>query len=239
MELNKLEFFMPFIILIGLVFLLYYFKDTFRNNKKLDKSIRIGFGLFFLVVYSSHYILRYNLYGFDTIILPFHLCSVSMFLAIVLSFTKNRTIYTYVIFTGVLGGIISFLTPVIGYDSHYYRYFQFYIAHTLLIITPLYFMFVHNYFPTKKDTIYAFYILQGLAIFMGFFNYFMNTDFMFIFVDPNKIDKFPLIAKFGGIPYYLILVEVVAIGAFYLLYRLCSFIEHFEIRIKEIKYKKV
>lgn len=238
MELSKLEFFMPIILLASAIFLLIYFRKVFINNKTLDRRVRYTVGIIFMMVYLSHYGLRFYHYGFDKLLLPFQLCSISMFLAIILIFTKNRTVYTFVLFAGVLGGIISLFTPIIGYDSTYYRYYQFYIAHSLLIITPIYFMVVHNYFPTKRSTIQAFLILQSLAIFMGVFNYFLNTDFLFIFVDPAKLEKFPAIKMFGGIPYYLILVEITGIIAFYLMFKLTTFICKLQNPVNEIKYRK-
>jgi uncharacterized membrane protein YwaF len=82
-----------------------------------------------------------------------------------------------------------------------------------------------NYIPQGKEIKYSFYILQSIAVFMMVFNYYMNTDFMFLFFDPSKIDKFPAIALFGGIPYYIILVEITAITYFYATNKLIRFIE--------------
>ena len=53
---------------------------------------------------------------------------------------------------------------------------------------------------------------------MVIFNYFNNTDFMFVFVDKAKIEKFPAISSFGGIPFYLIWVEITAIVLFTVIY---------------------
>jgi len=235
-DLSLREYILPFIVLAALLFALIYYKDQLRNNETLQKRIRYGFGLLLAILYSSHFLLRFRLYGLDTIILPFQLCSISMFFAVILMFTKERHIYAFVLYTGVLGGMISLFTPVIGYNSEYYRYYQFYGAHILLVLVPLYFMIVEEYYPSKKDTVIAFGILQVLAIFMGFVNYYMNTDFMFIFVDPTKIDKFPVITHFGGIPWYLFLVEITGIAAFYLLYKVTNFI-HVK-TLNEIEYKK-
>jgi len=235
-DLSLMEYVLPFVVLGFLLFLLIYYKDVLRNDIVLQKRIRYGAGVLLTVLYGSHFILRFALYRFDTIILPFQLCSISMFFAIILIFTKQRHIYAFVLYTGVIGGLISLFTPIMGYNSEFYRYYQFYGAHILLILTPLYFLIIEEYYPTKRDTIVAFGILQTLAIFMGFVNYFMNTDFMFIFVDPAKIEKFPAIDNFGGIPWYLVLVEITGIVAFYLFYKVTNFIQHKH--LNEIEYKK-
>lgn len=237
-DLTPLEFVLPFVVLATLIILIVTLKDTLRSNPVLDRNIRYIAGTLFIVLYSSHYLLRFSIYGFDTLILPFQLCSISMFFAIILLFKENRTIFTFVLYAGVLGGLVSLFTPIIGYDSQYYRYYQFYGAHILLILTPLYFLIVKSYYPTKKETVYAFLMLQVLAVCMGVFNYYLGTDFMFIFVDPSKIDKFPVIQHFGGIPYYLIVVEIVGIILHILLYQATQYIYRMHLRNNLMYYKK-
>ncbi len=43
-------------------------------------------------------------------------------------------------------------------------YYQFYIAHGILILTPIYFLFVHQYIPNLKETVKAFGILQAARV---------------------------------------------------------------------------
>ncbi len=225
-DLNTFEWLFPIFVLFVLIYFLFKYKDTFKNNKLLDKRLRISIGLAFTILYLSHYLLRYAIYGYDTLILPFQLCSISMFLAIILIFTRNRTIYTFVLFTGVAGGLISLFVPIIGYDSNYYRYYQYMLAHGILIITPLYFLAVYGFYPSKRETIYAYIMAQVAAKFMLVFNYFMGTDFMFLFLDPNKANKFPIINDFGGIPLYLIWIELVTIIWFVLAYLGITFLKN-------------
>ncbi len=234
-DLNTVEWLLPIAIIILLAVLIIVFKDKFKNNKQLEKRMRLSIGIFFMIIYLSHYIFRFVLYGFDYILLPFQLCSISMFLAIILLFTKNRTIFTFVLYTGVLGGFISLFFPVIGYDSSFYRYYQYEFAHGLLILTPIYFMAVYDYIPNKKETVYSFLILQAIGIFMVTFNYYIGTDYMFIFINADKIDKFPVIAKFGGIPLYLVWVEIVGITAYFIEYQVI----HFFYKTKKIEEEKI
>jgi len=225
LELNFAELTIPLIIIGVIIYIIYRYKDRFRDNPGLDKKMRYILGTSLLVFYSSHYIFRFALYGFDTIILPFHLCGITMAFAIYLLFTNNKNVYSFVLLTGVIGSLISFMSPVIGYDSSYYRYYQFYFAHGLLLITPLYYFIVHKWYPKGKEVLNGFIILQVLALFMLLFNYINGTDFMFMFLDPAKIDKFPLIRLLGGIPYYLFSVELLGGLYFYGCYKLFSYLD--------------
>jgi len=197
----------------------------FRENNDLDKKVRYSLGVLLFGLYASHFILRFALYGFDTIVLPFHLCSIAMTFAIYLLFTNNKTVYSFVLLTGVLGSVISLVSPVIGYDAMYYRYYQFFFAHGILLITPLYYLLVHGWLPSKKEVLAGYIILQILAKFMLLFNYVMGTDFMFMFLDPSKIEKFPTITYIGGIPFYLLVAEIVVGLYFYGSYKLFSYLD--------------
>jgi len=231
-DLNTVEWLLPIFLVFVFAFLIYKFRYKFKDNPKLDKRIRVYVGIFFTIIYLSHYIFRFALYQFDYIVLPFQLCSISMFLAIILIFTKNRTIYTFVLFTGVASGLISMVFPVLGYNSAYYRYYQFMIAHGILILIPIYFMIVHDYIPSAKETIYSFLILQGIATFMVIFNYYNGTDFMFVFINEAKINKFPAIKNFGGIPLYLLWVNLAGMFYFFITYKAINFFNKRSIHIK-------
>jgi uncharacterized membrane protein YwaF len=130
--------------------------------------------------------------------------------------------------TGILGGLISVASPILGYNSAFYRYYQFFFAHGILILTPFYFILVHDYIPSTKEIYWSFAILQSFATFMMVFNYYMGTDFMFLFFDRTKIDKFPAIAYFGGIPYYIILMEILAISYHIVTDKLIRYLEKHE-----------
>lgn len=215
-ELTLLERFIPLVIIGIILTIIIKYKEQLKQNQKLDKIIVYVAGGLLTILYLSHYALRIALYGItDTIVLPFHFCSIAMFFCIVHLFTRNKPIHSFVLLAGVLGAVVSLTMPVIGYDARFYRYYQFMFAHGILFLAPLYFMIVHNQIPTKKDVIKAFIILDTLTLFMTIFNYYNNTDFFFMFLDPSRIEKFPMIKYFGGIPYYMILVQILALGYFY------------------------
>ncbi len=220
-DMTIFERIIPLIIIGIVIYILFKKKDVIKQNPVLEKRIRYGMAIALAVLYISHYALRINLYGWqDTIVLPFHLCSIAMFLCVIMLFTMNRALHSFVLLAGTMGVVISLSSPVIGYNFEYYRYYQFFFAHGILLIGPLYVSFMHNYLPSKKEVIIGFLILQSLAIFMGFFNYYVGTDFFFMFVDPIKLEKFSMIKYIGGIPFYLIFVELFALAYFYGAYRL-------------------
>ena len=225
MELSLFERIIPLIGVTIIIFLLFKYRYVFRKNSELDKKVRYTLGFLLFGLFASHFILRFALYGLDTIVLPFHLSSIAMVFAIYLLFTNNKSVYAFVLLAGVLGGVISLTSPVFGYNASYYRYYQFFFAHIILLITPLYYLFVHQWLPSNIEVWTGYIILQVLAKFMLLFNYVMGTDFMFMFLDPSKIDKFPAIKYLGGIPFYLIVTEIVIGFYFYGSYKFFVYLD--------------
>lgn len=221
LHMNLAERLIPLLLLAISLYLIYKYRDQIKQYQH-EKWIRYSLGILLFVLFTSHYTLRIIEYGlWDSINIPFHLCSFSMMLSIYLFFQKeNKAVFSFLLIAGILGAMVSLLYPVIGYTSSYYRYYQFYIGHSLLVVAPMYFMFVHGMKPTQKDVVQAFITLQVLALFMTIFNYYNDTDFMFLFIDPRKIENYDVIRYLGGIPYYLIVVELVVGLYFYGMYRL-------------------
>lgn len=230
MELNLFERIVPILIMMLGIYLIVRYKENIQKNHQLDKRIRLIFGVSLGVLYVSHYVLRFALYQWDKILIPFQLCSIAMFIALILIATNNRKLHPFLLYAGTMGTFVSVVYPVLGYDSGYYRYYQFFIAHGILLLTPIYYLVIYEYYPTFKDTIRAFVILQIMAIFMLIFNYYVGTDFMFMFLDPDKLEKFEVIKYLGGIPTYLIWVEVLGFGFFMGMYYVIKKIykEHYE-----------
>ncbi len=140
-EITLIEKIIPIFILIVLIITLYINRDKVRNNKLLDKKIRYYCGIISLIFLSIYYILEWCSNGITVFNLPLHICFISNILCIILCFNKNKKIFNFVVFTGILGGLSSLLAPELDLSFKYFRYYQFMICHISIIIIPIYFMF--------------------------------------------------------------------------------------------------
>lgn len=147
--------------------------------------------------------------------LPLELCTISLYMCVVMLIWRSRAIFQIVYFTGIGGALQALLTPVLYYDFPHYRFIEFFAAHIAIMLAVLYMVWVEGYRPT----------LKSIAITMGFLNvlagvvYVINTitggNYMFV---SRKPDTPSLLDLLGPHPWYILSLEVVAVVLFLLLY---------------------
>ena len=153
--------------------------------------------------------------------LPFHLCGISGLICSFLPFLKRKqALFDFVFYTGVIGGIMSVLTPQMnGYDGSDFAYLEYYVRHVLIFLLPLY-MFQNLNFKLSKYSVFtSFIILNVLLMIIMPLNFYLGSNYMYL-AEPPQVDN-PLI--FGTWPYYLLWFEVfiiLLISGFYMLSKL-------------------
>ena len=205
------------IAVIGL-FLIIGRKLSAQNSERV--TYLMGTILFFSSVITP---LRTALNGDWNIVtdLPFHLCGISGLICSFLPFVKRKQfLFDFVFYSGIIGGIMSFLTPQMnGYDGSHFAYLEYYVRHILILLLPL-FMFKNlNIQPSRYSSIKSFLILNLLMIFIMPLNFYLGSNYMYL-AEPPEVNN-PLVV--GVWPYYLLWFEVFILGlmaAFYGLSRL-------------------
>lgn len=204
-------------IFIGVMILFFLIKDKVYNSK-YEKHIRYSLAIFLLV---NEVVLAIIEIGAGEIFLPFHLCSISFLLVIVLLITNNEKLFVFVFFTGIIGGIVSFAIPEFGnggYDR--YRFYQFIIAHSAIIYVPIYYLTNYKYKITKKKffntviitNILAF-IMLGVNLLLIAIDYYPEANYMFTMGPPPEVESI-----FGVFPWHLFVFEGVLLITFYITY---------------------
>lgn len=207
-----LEIVVPLLLLYTIIIIIQIYKNKINQSTNIDIVIRFTLGILLSFFFIIGYILLWiNDGGINMHNLPLGLCSISMILTIILTFTKNKDIYSFVIFAGVLGGLLRMIVPDINYSFKDFRYYQYMISNGLLVITPLYFLIIHGYIPTLKNSITSVIVIQLYLILIALFNFYNFTNYMYIIVDPDASHNFSLIKSLGGYPWYLISVEFIMI----------------------------
>lgn len=200
------------IAVIGL-FLIIGRKLSAQNSERV--TYLMGTILFFSSVITP---LRTALNGDWNIVtdLPFHLCGISGLICSFLPFIKRKQfLFDFVFYSGIIGGIMSFLTPQMnGYDGSHFAYLEYYVRHILILLLPL-FMFKNlNIQPSRYSSIKSFFILNLLMIFIMPLNFYLGSNYMYL-AEPPEVNN-PLVV--GVWPYYLLWFEVFILGlmaAFY------------------------
>lgn len=223
-KITVLEIGIPLLFIAIIIILIFTFRNKLRLDSKTDKIVRSILFILLLTFYVSNYILLWTQSSIKISNLPLQLCPISALLCILLLINKNKKIFNFVIFTGVLGGIGSVLSPDVSCSFIYYRYYQFMGMHMLIAIVPIYYAIVYKYLPNKKEAIEIFVAVHILAVFMGIFNTIFNTDYMYISFTKNIGPRGTILASFGEGYMYIITFEVFVAVLFIIWFYVVRFI---------------
>ena len=148
--------------------------------------------------------------------LPLHLCGISGLICAVLPFLKRKQmLFDFVFYTGIIGGIMSLLTPQMnGYDGSLFAYGEYYLRHSIILIMPIYMLQNLDMKLTKQSMIRTFVALNILLAIIMPLNFTVGGNYMYLAEAP-QVDN-PLVI--GQWPYYILWFEVFMVILLVLLY---------------------
>jgi hypothetical integral membrane protein (TIGR02206 family) len=121
-----------------------------------------------------------------------------------------------VFFWGLGGAIQALLTPNIGdYGFPHYRFFQFFVSHGLLIFASLYMTFVTGMRPTHGSIWKVWGLTNAYMVLIAGFNWLTGGNYLFIC---HKPETGSIMDVMGPWPWYILVLEIVAIISFYIYY---------------------
>lgn len=146
--------------------------------------------------------------------LPVHLCSITNIMCIWVLFNYKQWLAECVFYWGLAGGIHSLLTPefTIGMDG--YNFIGYYITHGGLILVVAYLIVHYDFRPRPRSWLWVLGYTQLVAIGVGIVNYATGANYMFLSKKPDVENPFLI----GEWPYYIIILELVAVLHFYVFY---------------------
>ncbi|MDT8975217.1 TIGR02206 family membrane protein [Paenibacillus sp. chi10] len=202
-------------LFIVTVLLLYRWRHWFRQEKhnRYGRCILISLLVLSEVTLNIWYVATGIFRAADT--LPFELCSISLYMCVLMLLFRSKKIFHIVYFTGIGGALQALLTPALDYPFPHFRFVQFFIAHIAIILAVLYMVWVENVRPTWKSIGYAMLFLNVLLVVVGGVNYITGGNYMFL---AHKPETASLMDVLGPYPWYLLSLEGVALGMFIVLY---------------------
>jgi hypothetical integral membrane protein (TIGR02206 family) len=189
----------------------------FRSSSEKTRTIlRWSMAILLWMDEASWHI--WNLYWghWNVSLLPFHICSLLVWLTGFMLIFKIRWIYEFAYFIGIGGAMQALLTPDAGiYGFPHYRIFQTFISHGLLITSAIFMTTVEGFRPTWKS---FWRVVIGLNIYAALvypLNLLLGTDFLYINSKPATASLLDALPRW---PYYLIYMELLGLAIFLLLY---------------------
>ncbi len=218
---NAFVFFSPshliaLAVLFGFYLVLWFLKDWFRQPK-IDLRTRWVVAAILLLQELSMNLWHLSIGDWDAgSTLPLHLCGAGIVLGAFLLINKNFLLYELVYFWGLGGAIQALLTPDIGiYGFPHYRFFQFFVSHGVLIFASLYMTWVAGMRPTHRSIWKVMAITNIYLVFIAGINWLTDGNYLFICHKPVNGS---IMDAMGPWPWYILVLEVVAIVSFYLYY---------------------
>lgn len=158
----------PILLLIVVIFLIYKFKDKLKNYKN-EKNIRMVLAFMLIITEMSYF---WRLVGVPSLganpvdHLPITVCGWCVIFCSYLVVTKSQSLFDIAYFWLFSGTIFALITPtVISYTGPTrFRYYQFWLEHTLGYVAIFYMIFVHKFRPTIKSAVKSYIMLAILAV---------------------------------------------------------------------------
>ena len=196
----SLAHFVPILLTILTIFLIYKNQDKIRDSK-YEEKIRY-FLAFALIISEMSYYWRLiampelNPNAIDH--LPITVCGwIAIFCSYML-IGKNQTLFDVSYFWLFAGSIFALITPtVITYTGPTrFRFYQFWVEHTFTFISIFYMIFIHKMRPNIKSMIKAYASLFVLAVIAYSANQMLGPEANYLFMakpesTPSILDILP------------------------------------------------
>lgn len=147
--------------------------------------------------------------------LPLELCSISLYLCILMLIFRSYAVFQIAYFTGIGGALQALLTPVLYYPFPHFRFIVFFLSHALIILSALYMTWVEGMRPTWRSIWMTMGFLNVLLVVVSIVNALTGGNYMFVARKPASASLLDLL---GPYPWYLLSLEAVALLLFVLLY---------------------
>jgi hypothetical integral membrane protein (TIGR02206 family) len=170
------------LIVLAFLFITSFFILRF-NIKYIDKILAIAliiqvlaFNIFYLST-NSYIITQY---------LPFHLCTISAFLAIIALITKSKFFINILIFWGLIPAFLAILLPDIGPNDGIltFRFWEFFTSHIVIVLSSIYFLKKSEIEVVKiwlRQALKAYFVLFFFSlIFILPLNLILGSNYMYI-----------------------------------------------------------
>lgn len=192
--------FMPIIIVVGIIFLIYRFRKNISDMKN-EKIFRYIIAFTLIISEMSYYwrlIAMPSLGPNPVDHLPISVCGWVAIFASYMVIGKSQTLFDISYFWALTGSIFALITPtVISFTGPTrFRYYQFWTEHLVIYIAIFYMIFVHKMRPNKKSFLKAYIGIVLLAIIAYFANRLIGPGANYLFMarpedTPSILDILP------------------------------------------------
>ncbi len=155
--------------------------------------------------------------------LPLHVCRVLGLTIPFAMYSRSRKWLGVFYFMILAGTLQANITPDIDFDFPHYGYFTYWLMHSMLVILPLYAVFVYGHRYNIKDLWRAFVVTNVFMVIITLINFMIGSNYMYTL---NKPPVQSMLDYMGPWPWYILAGELVALILFFLFYLPFAFDTH-------------
>jgi len=164
----------PILLLIVAIFLLYRYRDVIKNYP-YETNLRYILGFMLIICDMSYY---WRLSAMPALSngaiehLPIGVCAWSVIFCAFMVIGKSQRLFDIAYFWLLSGSLFALITPTpLTYCGPMrFRYYQFWLEHSLGYFSIFYMIFVHNMRPNRRSIFRSYTVLLGLAAFAAWVN---------------------------------------------------------------------
>ena len=192
--------FAPILLMFAVILLIYRYRDKIRTCKR-EETIRYVLAFMMIISEMSYF---WRLVGVPALQpnpadhLPITVCGWAVIFASFMIVGKSQSLFDIIYFWLFSGTIFALVTPtVISYTGPTrYRYYQFWLEHTMGYVALFYMIFVHKMRPRWKSMIKSYIALTVLAVIAYFANQLIGNGANYLFMarpedTPSVLDILP------------------------------------------------
>jgi hypothetical integral membrane protein (TIGR02206 family) len=154
--------------------------------------------------------------------LPFHLCSISLYLVVFSHITKKPFLTSLTYYVSTISALLAIISPDVRPDQNFpeFRFIEFFLSHTFIVIGVAYLVFVDKITATYKQLWVSFGILFTYMLLVFPINWVTGGNYLFLNQKPGSGGLFAL---FPPEPYHVLALIPATLLVFhieYILYKL-------------------
>ena len=146
--------------------------------------------------------------------LPLHVCGIVVFIVAFVLLRQNQALYEIAYFWGIVGTLNAVLTPELEVGFPHYRFFQYFIVHSGIVVGVLFVTWGLKMRPTLKGLLRVFLLSNLYMVVIAGVNLVLKSNYMYICEPPDTKSPF----LFAPWPWYIPILDGVALVLFFVVY---------------------
>jgi hypothetical integral membrane protein (TIGR02206 family) len=149
--------------------------------------------------------------------LPFHLCSVAVWLSAAMLVTRSHMLYEFCYLLGIAGALQALITPDVGpYGFPHFRFFQCLVSHGAIVAAAVYMTAVEGFRPYPISILRIALVGNLYALVVFGINAALGSNYLYVARKPDTASLLDLLPRW---PWYILHIEAIAavmVGLLYL-----------------------